>query len=206
MQFSQNPPCSPSIIYSIAGQLLGTEPLFETPRTQPWHPKHGSSFPCSLRAALQDSTSSPVCPSCCSVTSPLKSLHLQGLPSLIPLEEFCSKPLSECGNFSQNTFSPTLLLFSWGDFPSFAFHPLPCLPSHDAALDKIPQPTAPCGNFSLEFSPRGRRGWQCPLESPVTRWCFTAADVLHSIAESTNMFLQSLSLLNCKEQAPNPTG
>lgn len=114
VQSSQNPPCSPTTIYSIAGQLWEQSPGLRHPAHSPGIPNMKVPFP----AACESSTAGFHLPllfsSCyCVTTSPLKSpSDLQGLPSSIPLEEFCSKPLPGCGNFCQNAFSSTLLLFS----------------------------------------------------------------------------------------------
>lgn len=62
----------------------------------------------------------------------------------------------------------------------------------------------PAWNFLTEAAEAGSALWTALPHAGIS--LLQKADVLHSISESTNMFLQPLSLLNCKEQAPNPTG
>lgn len=46
IQPSQKPPCSPPLFTVLQGSFW--ESWFETPRPQPWDPKHEGSFSCSL--------------------------------------------------------------------------------------------------------------------------------------------------------------
>lgn len=96
-----------------------------------------------------------------------------------------------------------------GDFPCCLLTPLlPCnAHCRHGSTSPVPQPAAPHG-AARPGSPPSSGSLAAPWRALLTTGIASLrrADVLHYLPESTNRFSQPLSLLNCKEKAPSPTG
>lgn len=110
--------------------------------------------------------------------------------------------------FSDAPLLPQLLPLR-GDFPCCLLTPL--LPAMLAAGTGA-HPRSPSQRLPMELRALDRLhrvgAWQLRGEPLLTTGIASLrrADVLHYLPESTNRFSQPLSLLNCKEKAPSPTG
>lgn len=160
-------PALPALVTALQGSFWEQNPGLRHPEHSPGIPNTKVPFP----AACESSTAGFHLPllfsSCYSViTSPLKSpLALQGLPSLIPLEEFCFKPLSGYGNFCQNAFSSTLMR----GFPFFCFSPSAFPPQLRCCIGQHP----PGSTSPLKFQPGISSRRQERLAVPFGEPCHT---------------------------------
>lgn len=133
---------------------------------------------------------------------------VQGCRPLPTPQEHCYELLAGYGNL-QRCPSPSPALAFTRDFPCCLLTPLlPCnAHCRHGSTSPVPQPAAPHG-AARPGSPPSSGSLAAPWRALLTTGIASLrrADVLHYLPESTNRFSQPLSLLNCKEKAPSPTG